>query len=148
MPDTPWWETTALEDMTSEQWDALCDGCGRCCLIKAWRDDAVIMSKVGCRLLCRKTARCRDYDNRQRRVDNCIRITMSNINTPGLLPDTCAYKRLQRGQKLEWWHHLESGSYDTVHTAGIGVVGKVKFTEDELNLLDLAMLLQESIDDS
>ena len=105
------------------------------------------MSKVGCSLLCLETARCRDYDHRQSLVSNCIKVTLSNIDTPGLLPETCAYKRMQRGQGLAWWHPLVSGDPATVRDAGISVLGKAKVNEDQLSMVNLALMLQESIDD-
>ena len=90
--------------MTESQWDSLCDGCGRCCLVKAWQGNEVKSCRVACKLLDVKTARCTDYANRQQRVKNCVKITMDTIDTPGLLPKTCAYKLLKDGQPLYDWH--------------------------------------------
>lgn len=145
--DLKWWETTPLDQMTEEQWDSLCDGCGRCCLVKVWKDDTVKSCKVACTLLDIKTAKCKDYANRQSKVKNCIKVTLETIDTPGLLPDTCAYKLLKYNQPLYWWHHLISGSYDSVKEAGISVAGWVEVNEDQISMFKLAQYIELAVKD-
>jgi len=128
------WRTTALKDMTPQEWESLCDGCGKCCLAKLEDEDTgdIYWTSVGCRLFDGRTCRCRDYDNRLASVPDCIRLTPANVRTIPWLPQTCAYRLVAEGRDLYWWHHLVSGSRDTVHEAGISVRGRVTASEDDL----------------
>ena len=140
-----WWDTIPLEDMTTEQWESLCDGCGRCCLIKAWDGDEIKMYPVACKLLDCSSGKCKNYIDRQQIVPDCIKDTPDNIDMPGLLPQTCAYKRIQKGQGLLWWHHLVSGSKDTVREAGISVIDIVHGNEDRIPISRFAEYMQKPI---
>jgi len=100
---------------------------------------------VACKLLDVKTARCTDYDNRQQRVKNCVKITIDAIDTPGLLPKTCAYKLLKDGLPLYDWHPLISGTRSSVNAAGISVVGWVEVNEDKINIMQLIQYLEQTI---
>lgn len=128
------WRTTVLEEMTPQEWESLCDGCGKCCLAKLEDEDTgdIYWTSVGCRLFDGQTCRCRDYDNRLASVPDCIRLTPANVRTISWLPQTCAYRLVAEGRDLYWWHHLVSGSRDTVHEAGISVRGRVTVSEDDL----------------
>ena len=57
---------------------------------------------------------------------------------PGLgwLPPTCAYRLVDEGRDLYWWHHLVSGDRDTVHLAGISVRGRT-ISEADVSPADL-----------
>lgn len=112
--------------MTDAQWESLCDGCARCCLNKLedWDSGAIVWTNVACALLDGQSCRCRDYDNRQKTVPDCIQLTPKNIDELSWLPPTCAYRLLSEGQELYWWHPLVSGDRDTVHHAGISVRGR------------------------
>ena len=138
MSDQPWWETTKLEDMDETQWESLCDGCGRCCLTKAWQNGEVLHTRVACRLMDIKTACCTDYDHRQHKVRECIKLVPGNVGHP-LLPRTCAYLLVHQGKPLEWWHPLVSGSKDTVKQAGISIVGDIKHTERTMTMSKMAI---------
>jgi uncharacterized cysteine cluster protein YcgN (CxxCxxCC family) len=133
--ETPFWQRKSLKEMTDSEWESLCDGCGRCCLVKLEdADDSsrTYFTDVGCRLLDGETCRCSDYPNRSARVKDCVRLTPRNINRIVWLPPTCAYRMLADGGDLYWWHPLVSGDPDTVHQAGISVRGRVGASEDEV----------------
>jgi uncharacterized protein len=122
----PFWRTKRLEEMSREEWESLCDGCGRCCLHKL-RDEetnALAFTNVACRLLDLHTCRCRDYTHRQRRVPDCVGLTAEAVREIDWLPPSCAYRRLAEGKDLAWWHPLVSGDPSTVHRAGISVRGR------------------------
>ena len=133
--DRPFWQRKSLKEMTDSEWESLCDGCGRCCLVKLEdADDSArtYFTDVGCRLLDGESCRCSDYPNRSARVKDCVRLTPRNINRIVWLPPTCAYRMLADGGDLYWWHPLVSGDPDTVHQAGISVRGRVGASEDEV----------------
>ena len=142
-----WWEQIPLHEMPPDKWEELCDGCGKCCLTKILYENGNVKAcKIGCQLLDIKTARCRDYSNRQKIVKNCHLITLNNIDDPGFLPDTCAYKLLKHGKPLHDWHHLISGSRDNVMEAGVSVVGYVEFNEDTIGVNQVYKYLDSAID--
>ena len=140
MPDSqaesqpPFWRRKALAEMTRAEWESLCDGCGRCCLNKLIDEDTneTVFTDVGCKLLDAKACRCTDYANRQRKVRDCVRLTPRNVRRLNWLPPTCAYRLVANGQDLAWWHHLKSGSRETVHEAGISVRGRVSASETDV----------------
>lgn len=127
-----YWETTKLADMTVAQWEALCDGCGKCCLYKLQDidTDEIVFTNVACRLLDCRTCRCSDYANRFHMVDDCTELSPANIGDLQWLPSTCAYRLLDEGKGLPDWHPLLTGDPDSVHKAGISVRGRV-ITEDD-----------------
>ena len=122
----PFWKTKRLEEMTREEWESLCDGCGRCCLHKLRHDDTGELSftNVACRLLDLSTCRCGHYADRRRRVPDCVNLTPQVVAEIDWLPPSCAYSRLAAGRDLAWWHPLVSGDPETVHRAGISVLGR------------------------
>lgn len=127
MADTPFWRRKRLEDMSDAEWESLCDGCGKCCLIKLEDEDTgrVVHTCVACKLLDPLTARCSDYAGRRRHVPDCISLREVDILSLRWLPATCAYRRLARGQDLPEWHPLLSGDSDSVLRAGHSVRGRV-----------------------
>ena len=122
----PFWKTKELSEMTDAEWESLCDGCGRCCLVKLEDEDTgkIHFTDLACKLLDRKTCRCGDYANRTKRVSDCVRLTPQNAGKLNWLPESCAYRRLARGQSLAWWHPLISGRKSSVIEAGISVKGR------------------------
>ena len=128
----PFWEVKSLGELSEEEWEALCDGCGRCCLLKLEDEDSgeIYLTKLSCRLLDVGTCKCRDYPNRHAMVDDCISIDPGKVATLSWLPATCGYRRVAEGRGLAWWHPLVSGDPNTVHRAGISVRGFAR-SEDE-----------------
>ncbi len=123
----PFWETKSLADMTPQEWEALCDGCGRCCLHKLEEVETgqIYYTDVACRLLDTQRCRCTRYSQRTHLVPDCLVLTPEKVGQYRWLPTTCAYRRLAEGKGLAWWHPLVSGDPDTVRRAGISVHGKV-----------------------
>jgi uncharacterized cysteine cluster protein YcgN (CxxCxxCC family) len=133
-PDEPFWRTTPLEAMNRDQWESLCDGCGRCCLVKLQDEDtdAILATDIGCRLFDAGTCRCKDYENRSTIVPDCVTLTPHDVRTLPWLPPTCAYRLVAEGTDLPWWHPLVSGDPETVVEAGVAVRGRVYASEDDV----------------
>ena len=138
-PRPRFWETVPLEAMTRPEWEALCDGCGKCCLIKLEDEDSghIKYTSVACRLFDDQTCRCGNYALRKQLVRGCVVIRPDNLDsTIEWMPATCAYKLLAEGKPLYPWHPLLTGDPDSVHTSKISVRGSTipeySVPEDEL----------------
>ena len=116
-----------VETLSRAQWEALCDGCGQCCLHKLEDEDTgeVLHTNVACRLLDLGTARCGDYRHRKALVPDCLRLTPRLALEVAWLPATCAYRLRADGDPLPAWHYLECGDRDAVRRAGVSVIGRV-----------------------
>jgi uncharacterized cysteine cluster protein YcgN (CxxCxxCC family) len=137
----PFWETKSLAEMTRSEFESVCDGCARCCLVKLEDADtgATHYTDVACRLLDTRSCRCTDYGHRTRRVPDCMKLTPRTAKTYSWLPRTCGYRLLAEGRPLYWWHPLVSGDPESVHAAGISVRGRTAgserdFSDDETAL--------------
>ena len=130
--ELPFWERLTLEEMDDAQWESLCDGCARCCMIKLEDGDtgAVEYTGVVCRLLDRDSCRCTRYPDRHRLVPDCVTLGPREARSFHWLPDTCAYRILAEGGRLPDWHPLRTGDPASVHRAGISVRGQVLSEED------------------
>ncbi|MBH23195.1 MAG: hypothetical protein CMH57_01795 [Myxococcales bacterium] len=143
----PFWKTTPLHEMTSEQWESLCDGCARCCLHKVMDEETgrIHYTHVACRLLDRDTCRCTRYPERARLVPDCVTLTPDNTWIMPWMPETCAYRRIHEGRDLAWWHPLVSGDPESVHLAGISVQ-ELTIAEEEADLDDLEFYIVDWIE--
>ena len=133
----PFWQTKTLDEMTQEEWESLCDGCGRCCLHKL-RDEetqALSFTNVACRLLDTATCRCSDYANRFTKVPDCIQLTPEILREVDWLPPSCAYRRIEEGRGLPTWHPLRSGTGSTVVTSGASACGRI-ISERDAGMLE------------
>src|SRR6202012_3093485 len=128
-----------LEEMSSAEWESLCDGCARCCLEKLEDEDTgdIYFTHVSCRLLDAGLCACKDYANRSEQVPDCVRLTPENVRTLNWLPPSCGYRLVAEGRDLYWWHPLVSGDPNTVPEAGVSVRGRVQGTEIDVNDADL-----------
>ncbi len=115
-----------LTSLTPREWEALCDGCGKCCLNKLEDADTgeVFFTRIACRLLDDETCRCGQYEERKRFVPECVVLTPKSIAKVAYwMPSTCAYRLLHEGKPLFDWHPLISGRAESVHEAGQSVKG-------------------------
>ncbi len=141
MIDQPFWEKP-LRELTRAEWEALCDGCGKCCLHKM-EDEAtgeIYGTNVSCKLLDRHSCRCSNYRERKAFVPDCVRLTPELAGKLSWLPSTCAYRLRSEGKPLPEWHYLVSGDRETVHEAGMSVRG---WTVSETEAGDLEHHLTE-----
>jgi uncharacterized cysteine cluster protein YcgN (CxxCxxCC family) len=136
--EEPFWQRKSLAELNREEWESICDGCGRCCLHKLVDEETgtVRFTAVACRLLDLDRIRCNDYANRRARVPDCLRLSPESDAVFAQLPNSCAYRMLWEGRPLAPWHPLVSGDAESVHDAGISVRGKV-IGEAEVDLEDL-----------
>ena len=124
MPEElPFWKTKTLDEMNPGEWESLCDGCARCCLVKLEDEDtaAIHLTRLACSMLDIGACRCSDYVNRKRLMPDCLSIDPEAVRRLTWLPATCGYRIVEEGRDLAWWHPLVSGSTETVHEAGISV---------------------------
>ncbi|MXU64237.1 YcgN family cysteine cluster protein [Oceanomicrobium pacificus] len=135
------WSKYPLDELTPEEWEALCDGCGKCCLLKLEDADTgeVAYTNVGCRLLDPDTCRCGNYPLRKQLVRTCIQLTPDTLEGHLYwMPQTCAYRLRANGARLPDWHPLVSGSPDSVHESGMSMAGRIvpEYEVDEEDLED------------
>lgn len=133
------WVSTPLEEMSKEQWESLCDGCGKCCLLKLEDEDdgTIEYTNIACRLFDDKTCTCTNYPLRKQLVAGCVVLGPENISRNAYwMPSTCAYRLLYEGKTLPSWHPLITGDRNSVHEADISMQGKTlaehEVSEDEL----------------
>ncbi len=126
-----WWEK-GLQNLTADQWELLCDGCGLCCLHKLEDEEtgALHYTQLACPLLDTQSCQCRFYAQRFKHVPECMKITPSNYREAlPWLPNSCAYKRVAQRLPLPSWHHLLTGERSTIHDVGASVRGRVRSSE-------------------
>ena len=115
-----------IKALSRPEWEALCDGCGQCCMHKVEDADSgeIYPTNVACKLLDLNTCRCSDYPQRKKAVPDCLQLNPKLAATLDWLPETCAYRLRAEGEPLPEWHYLLSGDREAVHTAGVSVRGK------------------------
>ena len=130
----PFWKAKPLEALSAEEWESLCDGCGRCCLVKLEEEETgrTYFTDVACFMLECESCQCSDYEHRKRHVPDCVTLTPELVRTIDWLPPTCAYRLVADGEDLYWWHPLVSGDPSTVHSAHISVRGRVKANDRQV----------------
>lgn len=130
----PYWRTKTLAELNQEEWESLCDGCGRCCLVKLEDEDdgRILPTNVACRLFDAERCTCHDYENRTARVPDCLQLTPALVAELRWLPPSCAYRLVHEGKDLPDWHHLKTGNRETVHEAGASVRGRISAYEDDI----------------
>jgi uncharacterized cysteine cluster protein YcgN (CxxCxxCC family) len=138
------WEVKTLEQMSREEWESLCDGCGKCCIHKLEDEETgeLHATNVACRLLDRRSGRCTDYKHRKLYVPECVRLTPAKLKQLDWLPSTCAYRLLADGDDLPDWHPLITGDPESVHRAGQSVRGWT-VSEDEAGDLEHHLVERE-----
>lgn len=152
MSTKPFWETKSLDEMSREEWESLCDGCGKCCLHKFIDDEAqheefastdkiaageqLHFTNIVCSLLNTKTCSCTNYAERTKLVPDCVQLTKANLQTIFYMPTSCTYRRLHEGRGIPSWHPLlHKGAKSKMHKAGMSVRGKTIY-EHDVNLDD------------
>jgi hypothetical protein len=154
MARRPFWETKSLAQMTTREWESLCDGCGLCCLVRFEDEETgeVVPTRVACKLFDPNRCRCTDYENRHSQVPDCIKLTPGNVATLKWMPLSCAYRRLDEGKPLPAWHPLITGDPASVHATGVSVRGQtisetsLSSPEDALDFVAREWLADRSAD--
>ena len=114
MLEKEFWKKKKLNILSKEEWEALCYRCGKCCVIKLEDVDTskIHYTNVSCKLLCTKTAKCKNYVNRKNFVKDCVVLSYNNIELLNWMPETCSYKLIYQGKDLPEWHHLIHGNFE------------------------------------
>ena len=136
----PFWKTKRLDQMSEAEWESLCDGCAKCCLLKLEEEDTgeIAYTRLHCKLLDSETCRCADYADRKKHVPDCVKLTPAQVDEIKWMPHTCAYRLVHEGRDLPDWHHLVCGDRSRIHTAGHSIMGRtlpedVVLEEDQID---------------
>ncbi|PCJ48124.1 MAG: hypothetical protein COA74_09650 [Gammaproteobacteria bacterium] len=127
MSSNEFWKTKSLQEMTSSEWESICDGCAKCCIFKFEEDDTghILQTDVVCKLLDLDTCHCTKYEQRKTLVPDCITITPDNILQLKWMPASCSYRLLAQGDDLPAWHSLVTGNPKSMQLANKTVQGRV-----------------------
>tara|TARA_R110001592_G_scaffold171325_1_gene409608 strand:- start:9350 stop:9811 length:462 start_codon:yes stop_codon:yes gene_type:complete len=127
-PQVLFWESKKIQDFSQDEWESLCDGCGKCCLQKLQDEDTeeIHFTCISCQFLDEQSCRCKVYGNRFEHLPECLNLTKENLeSTLPWLPNTCSYKLVYQEKSLPVWHHLISGNKETIHVLNLSVRDKV-----------------------
>lgn len=126
MDAAPFWRTKRLDELSAAEWESLCDGCGKCCVVRLRDEDTyeVLDTRVACALLDQNACRCTNYARRAELMPDCVVLSPETLPDLTWMPRTCAYRLVWEGRDLPDWHHLVSGSRETVHERGMSVRGR------------------------
>ncbi len=128
----PFWKSKTLRQMSKDEWESLCDGCGKCCLLRMEDEDtaAVYVTDIRCKLLDAGTCQCTKYDTRKLYVPDCVQLSPKNVSKLDWVPRTCAYRLLAEGKDLPDYHHLITGDKNSIHEAGMSVKDQTVHEQD------------------
>ena len=123
----PFWLDRDLESFSIQEWESLCDGCGKCCLHKLEDSQSgrVTYTRVACQLLDTSVCKCKDYLQRQSKVKDCLQVTPAMAKNGDSLPNTCAYRLIAQGVDLPEWHPLKTGDKASTVKQGKSVADRV-----------------------
>jgi uncharacterized protein len=125
------WETKQLTELTHNEWEALCDGCGLCCLHRLVCDDnSIVTTNVACKCFDVKHGGCKNYEVRFKIVPECMQLTLQRVKEFDWLPETCAYRLRHAGKSLPSWHPLISGTQESVRAYGVNTLNHIEETDD------------------
>lgn len=129
-----YWKAKTLEELTDEEWEGLCDGCGRCCLQKLECEDSgdIFYTNLTCKQLDTESCRCKDYTNRTKIVSACMSLRQLNDEDWYFMPTTCAYRLIKEGKALKDWHPLIFGSDEKMIAEGISIKGQLTISEADV----------------
>ena len=121
-----YWQNVPLKEMTETEWEALCDGCGKCCLIRLEEEITgdIFNTDVHCKLFDTQKCACSDYINRTNHVPDCVKLDKDNVFQLHWLPKTCAYRLIAEDKPLFDWHYLIAGTHEKMHNLGMSIKGK------------------------
>ncbi len=134
--DPDFWRYKSLDELSPIEWELLCDGCGKCCLNKLEDDETgeILYTNVACKLFDPQKCQCSNYVNRRKLVPDCHQLTPKKVRGLRWLPHSCAYRLVEQGQELPEWHHLRSGSRQSIHKQGYSVKGRTLREQDVSDL--------------
>ncbi|BFQ93402.1 YcgN family cysteine cluster protein [Gallibacterium anatis] len=123
------WQQKSLLEMSDEEWEALCDGCGKCCYRKfiegRGKRQRLYFTRIACDLLDLETGRCQNYSQRFKLMPDCTKLTKKNLPDFTWLPKTCAYRLLYEGKPLPDWHPLLVGDQSEMHKAKVMITNGI-----------------------
>ncbi len=110
------WEKYTLDQFSQDEWEALCDGCAKCCLLKIVNKKKIFITNISCSKLELESCKCSDYKNREKNVKACLKLSNDNLDKNfKFLPSSCSYRLISEGNPLPEWHHLLSKDHESVH---------------------------------
>lgn len=142
----PFWQSKSLAEMDEEEWESLCDGCGKCCLVKLQDEDTdeLVFTSMACQQLDINACRCKVYEKRFEHVPDCLDLARENVAELHWLPSTCAYRLVQEGSDLPSWHHLKTGDKQDVHKTYCSV-RHLAVSESQVNEEDWDLYIIEDL---